>query len=220
MKIPGLACTVAMLLAGGACADSITAPAMAPVPTRIRDCCGGEVPPPLFIVDGRIVVVGDGTEIDPADILDVKVLRGPQAVQAYGARGTYGAVIIATRPAEAGAGGPFAGCWLANGCADVPPPPPPTAGIRIRIRCPATLGLERRPLFVVDGRACARGACPAVTLDDITDVEVWTGPPAAALYGSRGASGVLFVTTRRAGASPSGRQRGPPSGLTMASDSF
>jgi TonB-dependent SusC/RagA subfamily outer membrane receptor len=224
MKIPGLACTVAMMLAGGACADRVTAPATAPVATRIRDCCGEEAPQPLFVVDGRIAVVGDGTEIDPADILDVKVLRGPEAVQAYGARGTYGAVMIATRPAEAGTGGPFAGCWLANGCADVPPPPPPTRPVvaaaaptgGIRMGCAATLGLERRPLFVVDGRACERGACRGVSPADITDIQVWTGPLAAATYGSRGASGVLFVTTRHAGA----RRNDPPSGLRMASDSF
>jgi hypothetical protein len=199
MKIPGLACTVAMMLAGGACAtDRVTAPATASVATRIRDCCDAEVPPPLFIVDGRIVEVGDGTEIDPADILDVKVLRGPQAVQVYGARGTHGAVLVATRPAEAGAGGPFAGCWLANGCADVPPPPPPPTG-RILIHSESSVRVGQPPLFVVDGRNCKPGACRAVSLGDITDVQVFTGPPAMAIYGSAGAGGVLFLTTRHAG---------------------
>jgi len=210
MKIPGLACTVAMMLAGGACAtDRVTAPATASVATRIRDCCDAEVPPPLFIVDGRTVVVGDGTEIDPADILDVKVLRGPQAVKVYGARGTYGAVLVATRPAEAGAGGPSAGCWLANGCADVPPPPPPPppsrpavavaapAG-RIRMICRGSV-MPTQPLFVVDARVCKPGACRAVNLGDITDVRVWTGAPAAAIFGTSGARGVVVVTTRHGG---------------------
>jgi hypothetical protein len=210
MKIPGLACTVAMMLAGGACApDMVTAPATAPVATRIRDCCDAEVPQPLFIVDGRIVVVGDGTEVDPADILDVKVLRGPQAVQVYGARGTNGAVLIATRPAEAGAGGPFAGCWLANGCADVPPPPPPPPPRpavavaaptgRIRMVSASSVGVGQSPLFVVDGRVCRPGACRAVSPGEITAVQVVAGPLAAALYGSAGARGVLILTTRHAG---------------------
>jgi hypothetical protein len=198
-----------MVLVGGACAaDRITAPATAPVTTRIRDCCGPEVPPPLFIVDGRIVEAGDGTEIDPADILDVKVLRGPQAVQAYGARGTYGAVLVATRPAAAGAGGPFAGCWLANGCADVPPPPPPPSTrpaiavapptARVRISCPSSV-MPTQPLFVVDDRVCESGACRAVRPDDIRGVQVWTGPLAGAMFGTRSARGVLILTTRHAG---------------------
>ena len=210
MKIPGLACTVAMMLAGGACAtDRVTAPATAPVAARIRDCCDAEVPQPLFIVDGHIVVAGDGIELDPADILDVKVLRGPQAVQVYGARGRNGAVLIATRPARADAGGPFAGCWLANGCADVPPPPPPpppppTIAIaaptgRTRMICPNSVGLVQSPLFVVDRRVCRWEACRAVSPGDITDVQVVTGPLAAAIFGSAGARGVLILTTRHAG---------------------
>jgi hypothetical protein len=200
MKIPGLACTVAMMLAGGACAtDMVTLPSTAPVATRIRDCCDAEVPPPLFIVDGRIVEVGDDTEIDPADILDVKVLRGPQAVQVYGARGRYGAVLIATRPARADAGGPFAGCWLANGCADVPPPPPPPPPPRpVLVRCPPGMRVGQPPLIVVGRRACTPGACRAVSLGDITDVQVLTGPAAAAIYGSAGGGGALFLTTRHA----------------------
>ena len=207
MKIPGLACMIAMMLAGGACAtDMVTVPATS-VAMRIRDCCDGEVPP-LFIVDGRIVVVGDGTEIDPADILDVKVLRGPQAVQVYGARGRYGAVLIATRPARADAGGPFAGCWLANGCADVPPPPPPPRPAvavaaptgRVRLVSASSFRVGQPPLLVVDGRLCKPGACRAVSPDDITGVQVSTGLAAAVLYGSVGANfGVLLLTTRHGG---------------------
>jgi|GEM_PF-5652390 len=211
MKIPGLACTVAVMLGSSACmSDRIIAPTQAPMAAKIHDGEGREARPPLFVVDGRLVEEGDGTRLDPHGILDVKVLSGEQAVPAYGARGVHGAVLIATRPAEAGAGGPLAGCWLANGCADVtlpppsPPPSPPSAAgpatRGIRIACPASLRLGQGPLFVVDGRICGREACGMVSPGDITRVRVLTSPVAAAIYGSAGASGVLILDTSHAGA--------------------
>jgi hypothetical protein len=206
MKIPGLACTVVVMLGSSACRpDRIVAPTLAP--TAVHDGGSREVRPPLFVVDGRVVDEGDGTGIDPAGILDVKVLRGEQAVPTYGARGVHGAVLIATRPAEAGAGGPLAGCWLANGCADVALPPPPRpaaapapgAGDRIRLRSCSSLRQGQPPLFVVDGRVCGRGACGVVSLGDITRVWVWIGVSASAVYGSAAASGIVVLDTRHAG---------------------
>ncbi|MFL5540827.1 MAG: hypothetical protein ACJ8J0_17680 [Longimicrobiaceae bacterium] len=201
MKRAGLACVLGLALVGGACMDErITAPV--PVAARIRDGEGSVAPQPLFVVDGRIVVEGEGIEIDPEDILDVKVLRGEQAMRVYGARGAHGAVLIATRPAPADAGGP--GCWLANGCSDVALPPPRAAAPDARpaaghcICEPGSL-LPGQPLFVIDGQACEKSACGAVSPGDIAAVEVATGPRATALYGTRAARGVVFITTRGAG---------------------
>ncbi|HSU15858.1 MAG TPA: hypothetical protein VLK66_17255 [Longimicrobium sp.] len=182
MNKAGLACVLALALVGGACASA-----------PVRDGEGRTATPPLFVVDGRIVVDGDGTRIDPDSILDVKVLGGEQAMWAYGARGEHGAVLIATRPAAADAGG--AGCWLANGCNDVAlPPPRPAAGYIIRDQPSIQQG--EPPLFVINDRGCKAGACGAVSLGDITGVWVVTGPAASALYGTAGVNGVVIITTR------------------------
>ena len=183
MNKAGLACALALL--GGACASA---------PVRDGE---GRTTLPLFVVDDRIVVDGDGTRIDPDRILDVKVLGGEQAMRAYGARGEHGAMLIATRPAAADAGG--AGCWLANGCDDValrpPRPPRPAAGSMV-IRDMPSIQRGEPPLFVINDRGCRAGACGAVILGDITGVWVVTGPAASALYGSLGVNGVVTITTR------------------------
>jgi len=211
MKPRAMACVLASALVGACAADRLTAPPPAPVAARVADGEGREAPPPLFVVDGRMVAaVGRGTRIDLGRILDVKVLGSKQAAQAYGARGANGAVLVATRAAEAGVGGPAAGCWLGHGCNDVTlPPPPPTrrpAPIslapthRMSLVSMSTLSPRSSPLFVIDGRVCDLGECGAVSTGDITEVQVWTGPPATAIYGSNGANGVLIITTRHAGA--------------------
>jgi TonB-dependent SusC/RagA subfamily outer membrane receptor len=41
--------------------------------------------------------------------------------------------------------------------------------------------------------------------DDIHDIEVLTGPAAVTLYGSRGAYGVVVITTKRGAAARSAR---------------
>lgn len=94
----------------------------------------------------------------------------------------------------------------------------PTGGVNIRIRGAA--GLESssstRPLFVVDGVPIydqdtgmnSRGSDPLNSFDygtgindvnpeDIESMEILKGAKASVLYGSRGANGVVLITTKR-----------------------
>ncbi|NOX85949.1 MAG: TonB-dependent receptor plug domain-containing protein [Chlorobi bacterium] len=71
----------------------------------------------------------------------------------------------------------------------------PNGGYAIRIRGLSTLGANSQPLIVIDG------VPPGVSLNDIdpTDiasVSVLKGASAAAIYGTRGSSGVIIVTTK------------------------
>ena len=103
MKQPGLVCVFGLMLASGACApDSVTAPASAPAASTIRDGEGREVRQPLFVVDGHVMAADDLRGVLPADILDIRILKGERAVQAYGAQGANGVVMITTK---LGAGG-------------------------------------------------------------------------------------------------------------------
>jgi TonB-linked SusC/RagA family outer membrane protein len=53
------------------------------------------------------------------------------------------------------------------------------------------------PLIVVDGVATANTTLDDISPDDIKSIDVLKGPNAAALYGYRGANGVIMVTTTR-----------------------
>ena len=78
----------------------------------------------------------------------------------------------------------------------------PGAGVDILLRSPTAFEGTNSPLYVVDGVVLARDLSGiAITGDieseDIESVEVIKGAAAASLYGSRAASGVISITTRR-----------------------
>ncbi|MDD4226886.1 MAG: TonB-dependent receptor [Mariniphaga sp.] len=68
----------------------------------------------------------------------------------------------------------------------------PGAGSRIRIRGGTSLNASSDPLYVVDG--FAGGAVPPP--EDIESIEILKDASATAIYGSRGANGVILITTK------------------------
>ncbi|WP_240163546.1 SusC/RagA family TonB-linked outer membrane protein [Spirosoma taeanense] len=84
----------------------------------------------------------------------------------------------------------------------------PGASSRILIRGASSIGSNNQPLFVVDGVPIDNSnfgsgtgvdygnAAGSINPDDIDNVSVLKGPSAAALYGSRGANGVILITTK------------------------
>ncbi len=70
----------------------------------------------------------------------------------------------------------------------------PNAGAQIRLRGLSTVGANSSPLVVIDG---VIGASLAnVDPSDIANISVLKDASAAAIYGSRGSSGVILVTTK------------------------
>ena len=70
-------------------------------------------------------------------------------------------------------------------------------GPRLRIRGINTLQGSKAPLFVVDGSPLPpSGSIRFLNPNDIEHIEVLKGA-SAAIYGSRGANGVVLITTRR-----------------------
>ncbi|MDR6197701.1 SusC/RagA family TonB-linked outer membrane protein [Siphonobacter sp. SORGH_AS_0500] len=64
-----------------------------------------------------------------------------------------------------------------------------------------TLSLRgETPLLVIDGVPYGNMDISNVPQDDIESIDVLKGPTAAALYGSRGGSGAIIITTKRGGA--------------------
>jgi TonB-dependent starch-binding outer membrane protein SusC len=71
----------------------------------------------------------------------------------------------------------------------------PNAGFDIKIRGASSLQTSTSPLFVIDG---VPGADPTtISPDDIESFNVLKDASAAAIYGSRGAFGVILITTKR-----------------------
>ncbi|MDQ0109196.1 iron complex outermembrane receptor protein [Chitinophaga terrae (ex Kim and Jung 2007)] len=71
----------------------------------------------------------------------------------------------------------------------------PNGKVSISLRGASSLSASSQPLFVVDGIPGID--INAVPPDDIVSIDVLKDASAAAIYGSRGANGVIMVTTRR-----------------------
>ncbi len=72
----------------------------------------------------------------------------------------------------------------------------PGAGVSIRIRGSNSLNASNEPLVVIDGFIGA-GDLNNINTNDIESIEVLKDASATAIYGSRGANGVILVTTKR-----------------------
>jgi TonB-linked SusC/RagA family outer membrane protein len=85
----------------------------------------------------------------------------------------------------------------------------PGANIQVRLRGIGSIGLDANPLYVVDGLIINAGSLSRLTsqdktsvlaginLDDIESITVLKDASAAAIYGSRGANGVIIIATKK-----------------------
>lgn len=80
-------------------------------------------------------------------------------------------------------------------------------GINVRIRGSSSISASNEPLYVVDGmiintdnlsaNASATSALADINFNDVASFEILKDASAAALYGSRGANGVVLITTKK-----------------------
>jgi TonB-linked SusC/RagA family outer membrane protein len=86
----------------------------------------------------------------------------------------------------------------------------PGAGVFVQLRTPTSQFNSNSPLFVVDG-VILNSQIGGTTVDidnlDIASIEVIKGAAGATLYGSRGANGVILITTNRGNNIPLGTSR-------------
>jgi len=80
-----------------------------------------------------------------------------------------------------------------------------TGNFTLRIRGPKTMmgpAADAEPLLVIDGMAVGHGqlgnALAAFSPRDVARIDVLKDASATAIYGSRGANGVIIITTKRA----------------------
>lgn len=126
----------------------------------------------------EIVVVGYGTR---------KKSHNTGAIAQVG--GADVAAIQANRVDDALAG-KLAGVLIQNQSGE------PGADPKIQIRAASSLSGDSNPLIVVDGYPIS-GSLATVNPNDIESLEVLKDAASAAIYGSRGANGVILVTTKK-----------------------
>ncbi|HST62559.1 MAG TPA: TonB-dependent receptor plug domain-containing protein, partial [Longimicrobium sp.] len=81
------------------------------------------------------------------------------------------------------------------------------SGTSIILRSPTSINKSNSPLIVVDGVILSQsfdGSTADLESMDIESVEVLKGAAGASLYGSRAASGVIQIRTRRGANNPEG----------------
>ncbi len=72
----------------------------------------------------------------------------------------------------------------------------PGGGVTVRIRGTATINNDADPLYVVDGIMVGTNA-NFLNPSDVESIEVLKDASATAIYGSRGANGVIMITTKK-----------------------
>lgn len=78
----------------------------------------------------------------------------------------------------------------------------PGAVPKIRIRGANSINTSNDPLYIVDGIALASNGLNAVNVNDIVSMDILKDASATAIYGSRGANGVVVITTKKGTAGP------------------
>lgn len=89
--------------------------------------------------------------------------------------------------------GKVAGLTITNGSGD------PSVISAIRLRGVLSLSGNNTPLVLVDG---IEGSLSTVAPEDIASIDVLKDASAAAIYGTRGAAGVIIITTKMDSATP------------------
>ena len=168
---------------------------------------------PLFIIDG---VQGDLSDIPPDDIESIDVLKDAAASALYGARAANGVILVTTKQGTAMPIILVDGIIYIGRISDIPQSDIESMTILKDASSTALYGARAgsgvilvttknprvdaslAPLYVVDG--VAGGDFSAINPADIMSLEVLKDASATALYGAKGANGVIIITTKRAAA--------------------
>lgn len=73
----------------------------------------------------------------------------------------------------------------------------PGGGMNIRIRGGNSIQGGNEPLYVIDGYPLYNESGPSINPNDIESMEILKDASATAIYGSRGANGVVIISTKR-----------------------
>ena len=145
-----------------------------------RNTINVELVTDLVTVD-EVVVIAYGTATRTAYTGSADVVKSDQIVK------------IQTASAAKALEGVAAGVQVTGGIGQ------PGASANIRIRGIGSVNASSSPLYVVDG-APFDGNLNSINTNDIESISVLKDATSAALYGARGANGVIIITTKKGAA--------------------
>ena len=148
-----------------------------------RNTINVELVTDLVTVD-EVVVIAYGTATRTAYTGSADVVKADQIVR------------IQTASAAKALEGVAAGVQVTGGIGQ------PGASANIRIRGIGSVNASSNPLYVVDG-APFDGNLNSINTNDIESISVLKDATSAALYGARGANGVIIITTKKGAAGQS-----------------
>jgi len=70
-------------------------------------------------------------------------------------------------------------------------------GLKVRVRGVGSITQSNDPLYVVDGYPMEEGAFRVINPSDIESIQILKDASSSAIYGSRGANGVVIITTKK-----------------------
>ncbi|MGN1210234.1 MAG: SusC/RagA family TonB-linked outer membrane protein, partial [Candidatus Cryptobacteroides sp.] len=73
----------------------------------------------------------------------------------------------------------------------------PQSSVSIRLRGESSLNLSTAPLYILDGVPVSSGVFTSLNPQDIENISVLKDASSTAIYGSRAANGVIFISTKK-----------------------
>ena len=144
------------------------------------------------VIEGRsvvdVVLVSEAISLNEAVMIGYGTQRRADVTSAVSSVKSEDFVKAVVQDAAQLIQGRIAGLVISNPSGD------PTQGSQMLLRGNSTLSGSTRPLVLIDG---IRGDLNTVAPEDIEAIDVLKDASAAAIYGTRGAAGVIIVTTKR-----------------------
>ena len=150
-----------------------------------------------------VVPVQGKTQIDVVMTEDAEALEGTIVV-GYGSARKIGNVVgsvetvsskdIAEKPTANIADalqGKVAGLQVFNTSGE------PQSSVSLQLRGQSSINLSSAPLYILDGVPVSSGVFSSMNPNDIENISVLKDASSTAIYGSRAANGVIFVTTKK-----------------------
>ncbi len=162
----------------------------------------GTMKAPLFIVDGvKQGVLFDTNELNPNNIASIEVLKDVAAVSTFGEEGKNGVVKIFTKKSGGGAATNLllhkSDTSKVQNISRVVVKGSKTETIgSLGSILPVGTALEAKPLIILDGVEKSDRSMSDINPDDIDNVSILKNASATAIYGDKGANGVIIITTK------------------------
>lgn len=147
----------------------------------------------IAIVDQTTINVAlqeDASELDEVVVIGYGTRKKSSLTGAVAKIGGEEVAAIQAARVDDALAGKLAGVLIQNQSGE------PGADPKIQIRAASSISGDSNPLIVVDGYPIS-GSLATVNPNDIQSLEVLKDAASAAIYGSRGASGVILVTTKK-----------------------